>query len=655
MTLTNTLEDFKHLKRDNNELREEINNIKGIKHKLENEKLQILNREDKYIEEINDRTSNLRNLKTDLKSELNEKIAILKELENLKTSQKQVQDNHMNLKNIIENNNKELQQANLKIKHMTKEKEDLTKHNIDLSAELKLLFKQNEELKEKYKVNFYELEKIDNEYKNVKNELDERKFNEINVFKLRDKYEEDQLIIKSDLNLWKHAFIEVAKYKLISYNNAKLEQLISLDKNHLASVSKSSKEKVESIISYFKSLIDEDNNKSSNVYSLKEAYNQEQEKNFILKELLLSEKVLRRKIHNRYMSLRGNLRVMCRVRPFLDDEKNITKQQFVDSYSISNSQISVTDLSDINKMTKKYNLDYVFQQNSTQSDVYDEVSLLVQNMLTGTNVCIIAYGQTCTGKTFTIQGPNNEYPGIALKSAKEIFEMINPLLIQSSKSNKTHTKLSISIIEFYNDVVYNLLGDDMPQLNMYENNGNLIIPDLHPISVNNYHEANKLFKLASKLRQTGHTSSNDQSSRSHCIYSFYLKIVEEDGTIIRSKLHLIDLAGSERFSKSHETNPLVKKEGKHINLSLNALSNVLNAIALKQNHIPYRESKLTHFLKESLNDSFNILLLLHISPNIKDICETNSTLEFGTRIAKLCKHKTGKEKKQGKSDKYLSI
>jgi len=192
MTLTNTLEDFKHLKRDNNELREEINNIKGIKHKLENEKLQILNREDKYIEEINDRTSNLRNLKTDLKSELNEKIAILKELENLKTSQKQVQDNHMNLKNIIENNNKELQQANLKIKHMTKEKEDLTKHNIDLSAELKLLFKQNEELKEKYKVNFYELEKIDNEYKNVKNELDERKFNEINVFKLRDKYEEYQ-------------------------------------------------------------------------------------------------------------------------------------------------------------------------------------------------------------------------------------------------------------------------------------------------------------------------------------------------------------------------------------------------------------------------------------------------------------------------------
>ena len=85
------------------------------------------------------------------------------------------------------------------------------------------------------------------------------------------------------------------------------------------------------------------------------------------------------------------------------------------------------------------------------------------------------------------------------------------------------------------------------------------------------------------------------------------------------------------------------------------MSNVLNAIALKQNHIPYRESKLTHFLKESLNDSFNILLLLHISPNIKDICETNSTLEFGTRIAKLCKHKTGKEKKQGKSDKYLSI
>lgn len=79
-------------------------------------------------------------------------------------------------------------------------------------------------------------------------------------------------------------------------------------------------------------------------------------------------------------------------------------------------------------------------------------------------------------------------------------------------------------------------------------------------------------------------------------------------------------------------------------MSLHSLSNVLNSIALKANHIPYRDSKLTHFLKDCLNDNYNILLLLHISPHIKDIQETISTLQFGERIVKICHHKIGKEK-----------
>ena len=115
--------------------------------------------------------------------------------------------------------------------------------------------------------------------------------------------------------------------------------------------------------------------------------------------------------------------------------------------------------------------------------------------------------------------------------------------------------------------------------------------------------------------------------------------------VIRSKLNILDLAGSERLSKSSNAiDENLKKELISINLSLNSLANVLNSIALKQAHIPYRDSKLTHFLKESLGEDFNILLLLHVSPNVRDICETVSTLEFGKRIAKICKYKTGKEK-----------
>ena len=221
---------------------------------------------------------------------------------------------------------------------------------------------------------------------------------------------------------------------------------------------------------------------------------------------------------------------------------------------------------------------------------------------------------------------------------------MNSLEVKSNTVQLAHTKLSISIIEIYNENIYNLLLEGTPQLNLFENSsGNLIIPDLNPIIINNFNEARKIFNLASKLRKTKTTSYNERSSRSHCIFSFHLKIVDEEGNITRSKLHIIDLAGSERLSKSNITDESIKKESISINMSLTALSNVLNSLALKQNHIPYRDSKLTHFLKDSLGENFNILLLLHISPNIRDFNETLYTLDFGTRIAKLCKHKTGRE------------
>ena len=182
---------------------------------------------------------------------------------------------------------------------------------------------------------------------------------------------------------------------------------------------------------------------------------------------------------------------------------------------------------------------------------------------------------------------------------------------------------------------------------MYEDSsGNLIIPDLNPISINNFDEATKLFKLAAKFRHTSNTEYNDRSSRSHCIFTFHLKLKGKDGRIIRSILHIIDLAGSERISKSHNKDEKLRKEAICINLSLHSLSTVLNSIALKANHIPYRDSKLTHFLKDSINENYNILLLLHISPHIKDLSETISTLQFGERIVKICHHKTGKEKIQ---------
>jgi kinesin family protein C2/C3 len=333
------------------------------------------------------------------------------------------------------------------------------------------------------------------------------------------------------------------------------------------------------------------------------------------------------------MFLRGNLRVMCRLRPFISSE--IINNKLPDLIKINNDSILINE----NGNLKSFEFDYIFNKNSTQQNVYEECSLLIQSMFSGNNICIIAYGQTCTGKTYTIQGPDNNNPGIVINAAKEIFDLI-------SKNNNVNVRLTLTIIEIYKEQIFNLLDENLPNLNIYESNGNLMIPDLMPVSINNLDEAQKLFNLASKFRHIGNNDFNERSSRSHCIFTFKLKITNNNNKITRSTLNIIDLAGSERISKSNLKDENIKKEAININLSLHALSTVLNSIANKASHIPYRDSKLTHYLKESLNENYNILLILHISPNIKDLPESISTLQFGTRIVKICKHKTGKDKIQ---------
>jgi kinesin family protein C2/C3 len=335
------------------------------------------------------------------------------------------------------------------------------------------------------------------------------------------------------------------------------------------------------------------------------------------------------------MFLRGNLRVMCRLRPFISSE--IINNKLPDLIKINNDSILINE----NGNLKSFEFDYIFNKNSTQQNVYEECSLLIQSMFNGNNICIIAYGQTCTGKTYTIQGPDDfNNSGIVMRAAKEIFDLIN------NNNNNNNIRLTLTIIEIYKEQIFNLLDENLPNLNIYESNGNLMIPDLLPVAINNLEEAKKLFKLASKFRHIGNNDFNERSSRSHCIFTFKLKITNNNNKITRSTLNIIDLAGSERISKSNCKDENIKKEAININLSLHALSTVLNSIATKASHVPYRDSKLTHYLKESLNENYNILLILHISPNIKDLPESISTLQFGTRIVKICKHKTGKDKIQ---------
>ena len=589
------LEDVKNFQIEIKKMQHEISTIKDLNKKLEDDKKKALKENYNYINTIKD-------MKIELKNLLNEKMNLIKEEKDLKNKfQEQQKKNE-----ILSNNIKEIDDIKIKYKEIMEENNKL--------------ITENEELKEELKS------------KNLED-----------IQSLKEKYETDVFELKSLINIWKNNFLQISKFKLINYDikiHQEIENIIDIDENYIEKAPEEMKEISKKVLEYYKLLIEQESYKTIDLRNLKDSLLSEQEKVHILTQKLKNEKYLRRKIHNRYMYLRGNLRVMCRVRPFLPSEK-INKKSQMETMIINNDSISICQE---NKQEKNFEYDYIFDTKSTQKDVYEEVTLLIQSMVQGNNICIIAYGQTCTGKTYTIQGPNSKNPGIVPRAARELFLILNNF----SKSNYFESiRLSLTIIEIYNEQIYNLLEESTPNLTMYEDaSGNLIIPDLNPISINNFDEANKLFKLAARFRHTSSTEYNDRSSRSHCIFSFQLKLTGKDGRIIRSTLHIIDLAGSERISKSQSKDEKLRKESICINLSLHSLSTVLNSIALKANHIPYRDSKLTHFLKDSLNENYNILLILLVSPNVKDINETISTLQFGERIVKICHHKTGKDKIQ---------
>lgn len=381
-----------------------------------------------------------------------------------------------------------------------------------------------------------------------------------------------------------------------------------------------------------------------------------------LNKKLEKEMYFRRKIHNDYLLIRGSLRVMCRIKPITsnDNENDYShKKQFKKTFSIRQDSIEI-----LNK-NKIYNFDYVFPQSSSQKEISDEVLLLVYSIFEKKNISIFSFGQTGTGKTYTSIG-NKENPGLIMNSLKELFN-IREIIRTCSKMEKDRSdnnessldnqtlsyinmdhinlyedmKIRLSALEIYNDNIYNIIEDSNKELNLYEDKQTqeLIIPDLKPIKINSYEEGIKLIKLANQLKTVKETSYNMTSSRSHTIFTYHIELkyknnAKED---FKPKVNIVDLAGSERLSKSVYEDK-VKNEGIYINLSLSALSNVLNSIKTKQKYIPFRDSKLTHYLKSSLSCNFIILLIFHISPYLKDYDESIVTLNFSKLISRYGKN-----------------
>ena len=261
-----------------------------------------------------------------------------------------------------------------------------------------------------------------------------------------------------------------------------------------------------------------------------------------------------------------------------------------------------------------------------------------QSVTEGYNGTVFAYGQTGCGKSFSMQGvakPATQR-GIIPRAFEHMFEAI-------AATANTKFLVHASYLEIYNEEIRDLLGADVKKkLDLKESNDSGVYVgglSMHP--VHNVSECEKIMEKGWKSRAVGATLMNADSSRSHSIFTVYLERVqtdEEDGNIRKGKLNLVDLAGSERQAKTGATGDRLKEATK-INLSLSALGNVISALVDgKSKHIPYRDSKLTRLLQDSLGGNTKTLMIACLSPADNNYDESLSTLRYANR-AKNIKNK----------------
>ena len=280
---------------------------------------------------------------------------------------------------------------------------------------------------------------------------------------------------------------------------------------------------------------------------------------------------------------------------------------------------------------KSFAYDSVYDDASSQQELYDESAFpLVESALQGYNATIFAYGQTGCGKTFTMMGIPSDINvrGIIPNSFSHIFGCI------SEAQNKVFL-VKCAYIEIYNEEVRDLLNyDPKTRLELKESvDKGIFIKNLSTQAVKNTVDIARFMEQGNSHRIVKETNMNERSSRSHAIFIIYVETSEQSGarTLIKAgKLNLVDLAGSERQKKTGAEGDRLKEAIK-INLSLSALGNVINALVEKSSHIPYRDSKLTLLLQDSLGGNTKTLMIAVISPADYNYEETLSTLRYASR------------------------
>ncbi|KAJ8299623.1 hypothetical protein KUTeg_023683 [Tegillarca granosa] len=335
------------------------------------------------------------------------------------------------------------------------------------------------------------------------------------------------------------------------------------------------------------------------------------------------------------------VKVVVRCRPMNEKETQDGHERIVDM-DVKRGAIEIRNPKGLATEPKKmFTFDSIYDWNSKQVDLYEETFRdLVESVLEGFNGTIFAYGQTGTGKTFTMQGVKNdpEKRGVIPNSFEHVFQHI-------SRSENQQYLVRASYLEIYQEEIRDLLSKDHTRrLELKERpDTGVYVKDLSSFVTKSVKEIEHVMNVGNQNRAVGATNMNEHSSRSHAIFIITVEcseLHEDDGEnhIRVGRLNLVDLAGSERQSKTGSSGERFKEATK-INLSLSALCNVISALVDgKSTHVPYRDSKLTRLLQDSLGGNAKTVMVANIGPASYNFDETISTLRYANR-AKNIKNK----------------
>lgn len=603
----------------------------------------LLSEQKKKEYELVDQNMKLQNEKADWQFEITKLTTTIEKLESERS-----------IKNAeLSNLNKLVKEAEARAAKSYEE--TITSFKTAYKAELKEKF---EKVKTEYKTTF------EKEQERVKSDfaLKEGKWTEMleeahnkyvkKVGKLKDVYQKNYDAVENERNRLEdelhHAQQDLDEYKL------KCETLEKENESVKGQLSKYESENMN-ITGTFQTRIQdleqELERQKEDMSGFKKSYEDMKREHATAKAKLFKAETARRKLHNQVQDLKGNIRVYCRVRPVLENEKDPVDLRFPDEDEEGQQlQLAMPGFGGIPSLDSleangggqanrlhSFTFDKVFNPDVSNQNIFEEVSQLVQSALDGYNVCIFAYGQTGSGKTFTMASVPN---GIIPLAINQIFDTAEQL-----KETGWDYEIYGEFLEIYNERINDLLGkpeDIVDSKAKYEIRHDVAsktttVIGLTTVKLETPKQSAYILQKAEKKRSYAATMANERSSRSHSVFILRLKGRNRmSGKTHNGVLNLIDLAGSERLSHSQAVGDRLK-ETQAINKSLSSLGDVISALGNSKDgtHIPYRNSKLTYLLQYSLSGNSKTLMFVNISPLKEHANETVNSLRFATKVRAL--------------------